>query len=374
MSVERVFSRILMAAMIFAAGAEMAEAASSVCVRLEGRLASLQRSQNSSAGKVANQDNAINQQRAALNAANADARRAGCKGGFLMFKSNAAAPECAGILKRINGMQANLNRLEQRRSASSFDPNTSARQRSDVLQQLALNDCGPQYAAYAQQRPRNFLERLFNPENRVYEQQQIARVPATAERDRNYSTADTTERGFGRGSYRTLCVRTCDGYYFPISFSTRRANFATDEQVCQQMCPGTQVALYAHRNPGQDSSDARATSDETPYSALSTAFAYRTSFNPGCTCGSPSSIQAFTGGYTPAALAETPMEEAMPPVPGPAPFLGEDPETLANRAGSLDPDSLGTASVETPVASLSPSPSRQAGVARRVGPSYFYAQ
>jgi hypothetical protein len=65
MSVERVFSRILMAAMIFAAGAEMAEAASSVCVRLEGRLASLQRSQNSSAGKVANQDNAINAARAA---------------------------------------------------------------------------------------------------------------------------------------------------------------------------------------------------------------------------------------------------------------------------------------------------------------------
>ncbi|WEK49509.1 MAG: DUF2865 domain-containing protein [Candidatus Kaistia colombiensis] len=357
--------------MVFAAGAGMAEAASSVCVRLEGRLDSLQRSQNSSAGKVANQDNAINQQRAALNAANADARRAGCKGGFLMFKSNSAAPQCTDMLKRINGIQANLNRLEQRRSASSFDPNSNARQRSDTLQQLALNDCGQQYAAYAQQRPRNFLERLFNPENRVYEtQEQIARVPATAERDTNYSSAET-ERGFGRGSYRTLCVRTCDGYYFPISFATRRSSFATDEQVCQQMCPGTNVALYAHRNPGQNSGDARSTTDETPYSALSTAFAYRTSFNPGCTCGSPSSLAAFTGGYSASTLAETPATEAMPPVPGSAPVPGEDPETLANRAGALDPDSLGTTSVEAPVANLAQP--RQASVARRVGPSYFYA-
>ena len=373
MSIERVFSRVLMAAMILAAGAEIAEAASSVCVRLEGRLASLQRSQGSSAGKAAGQENAINKQRAALNAANAEARRAGCKGGFLGFKSASAGPECTGILSKINGMQANLNKLEQRRSNSSVDPNANARQRSDVLQQLAQNNCGQQYAAYAApQRPRNFFERLFNPDNRAFEQQQqIARVPATAYRDRSNVSTDTDERGFGRGSYRTLCVRTCDGYYFPISFTTRRSNFATDQQICQQMCPGTNVELYAHRNPGQDSGDARATTGETPYSALSTAFAYRTSFNPSCACGAPTSIQAFTGGYSPAALTATDAE-AMPPVPGAAPFLGEDPETLANRAGSLNPDQLGTASVETPVASLA-APQR-VGVTRRVGPSYFYAQ
>lgn len=372
MSIESVFSRIVMAAMILVAGAEMAQAASSACVRLERQLASLQRNQNAGAGKAANQDNAISQQRAALNAANGEARRAGCKGGFLGFKPNASAPECGPILKRIQGLQANLNRLEQRRGNSGFDSNAAARQRSDTLQQLALNNCGPQYA---QQRPRGFLARLLNPENRVFEtQQQIARVPATADRDRDYSSNEAPERGFGRGSYRTLCVRTCDGYYFPISFSTRRSNFETDAQICQQMCPATDVALYAHRNPGQDSSDARATLDETPYSALATAFAYRTSFNPSCKCGSPSSLQAFTGGYAPAALTETPLAEMMPPVPGPVPFPGEDPETLANRAGSLDPDSLGTVSATAEAPAASPAPVRQAGVSRRVGPSYFYAQ
>jgi hypothetical protein len=367
MGVEKVFSRIVMTAMILAAGIGVAEAASSVCVRLERQLSSLQRSQNAGAGQQAN----IGRLRADLNAANNSARQAGCRGG--LFKAANTGPECAAIAKRINSIQSRLNRAEQGNRAAS--PAAVDRQRGDLLRQLGQNDCGPRYAAYANapQRPRNFLERLFNPDNQVYvqPQQNVARVPA---RDPGRNTETTqTERGFGGGSYRTLCVRTCDGYYFPISYATRRANFASDEATCRQMCPSADVALYAHRNPGQSSTDARSVADETPYSALTSAFSYRTSFNPSCSCGTPTSFQAMNGGYNAASLATAPAAEAVPPIPGAAPFLGEDPETLANRAGGISPDDLGSASVETPVAGLAEGP-RTAGVTRRVGPSYFYAQ
>ena len=63
------------------------------------------------------------------------------------------------------------------------------------------------------------------------------------------------EAGVGTGSgenYRTICVRTCDGYYFPVSYSTTPASFAADEQTCQRMCPASETALYTHRNPGED--------------------------------------------------------------------------------------------------------------------------
>src|SRR5689334_3699710 len=30
------------------------------------------------------------------------------------------------------------------------------------------------------------------------------------------------------GSFRTLCVRSCDGFYFPISYATDRSHFKTD--------------------------------------------------------------------------------------------------------------------------------------------------
>jgi hypothetical protein len=32
------------------------------------------------------------------------------------------------------------------------------------------------------------------------------------------------------GTYRTVCVRLCDGFYFPISFSTYRSHFKKDAQ------------------------------------------------------------------------------------------------------------------------------------------------
>ena len=51
-------------------------------------------------------------------------------------------------------------------------------------------------------------------------------------------------------------MRTCDGFYFPISYSTVPAKFGDDEKVCQAMCPASEVTLYSHRNPGEDISQA----------------------------------------------------------------------------------------------------------------------
>ena len=54
--------------------------------------------------------------------------------------------------------------------------------------------------------------------------------------------------GWGGSGYRTLCVRTCDGYYFPISFSAGRQRFKTDEVVCKAMYGSATAELYVHSN------------------------------------------------------------------------------------------------------------------------------
>lgn len=54
------------------------------------------------------------------------------------------------------------------------------------------------------------------------------------------------------GTYRTVCVRLCDGFYFPISYSTRRQRFAGDAAQCEQRCP-YRSRLFVHRNPGRKS-------------------------------------------------------------------------------------------------------------------------
>ena len=59
------------------------------------------------------------------------------------------------------------------------------------------------------------------------------------------------DRGYsGNGTYRTLCVRTCDGYYFPISFSTTSEYFPADARSCEALCPGTEARLFYYPNPG----------------------------------------------------------------------------------------------------------------------------
>jgi hypothetical protein len=88
---------------------------------------------------------------------------------------------------------------------------------------------------------------------------------------------------FGGGSYRTLCVRTCDGYYFPISTVTTRHNFARDDSVCRSLCPNTEAMLYAH-SAGSESENMYRVADGRSYKELETAFAYRKAYNPSCSC------------------------------------------------------------------------------------------
>ena len=84
-------------------------------------------------------------------------------------------------------------------------------------------------------------------------------------------------------TYRTLCVRLCDGFYFPVSYSTRRERFAGDANQCEQRCPG-RSRLFVHRNPGEDV-DKMVALDGRPYSSLPTAFLHRAQYVKDCTCG-----------------------------------------------------------------------------------------
>ncbi len=87
-------------------------------------------------------------------------------------------------------------------------------------------------------------------------------------------------------TYRTLCVRTCDGYYFPISFQASSTRFPEDEQTCQRLCPAAEVALYTHRNPGEEVGQSVSLAGR-PYRDLPTAFRYRQALDQACTCRKP---------------------------------------------------------------------------------------
>lgn len=84
------------------------------------------------------------------------------------------------------------------------------------------------------------------------------------------------------GRYRTLCVRMCDGYYFPISHSASRSSFYKEAQRCQARCPG-QARLFYTSSGARDVKWATDVSGLT-YKNLDTAFLYRKKLVKNCSC------------------------------------------------------------------------------------------
>jgi hypothetical protein len=95
--------------------------------------------------------------------------------------------------------------------------------------------------------------------------------------------ADGSNWYSGDGNHRTVCVRLCDGYFWPISFSTDSDNFDRDKRVCEKSCGSSQTRLFVYDNPGQEV-EQMVDLKGVPYSKLRTAFLFRTNYDQSCKC------------------------------------------------------------------------------------------
>ena len=93
---------------------------------------------------------------------------------------------------------------------------------------------------------------------------------------------DDDNRPAAGGTFRTLCVRLCDGYYFPISFSVTRDRLERDAETCANSC-GTQGRLFVQRSPDGSPEDMQDLAGR-PYRQLRTAFLYRSEYVESCKC------------------------------------------------------------------------------------------
>jgi hypothetical protein len=248
-------------------GAPQGGAVNPMCPRLEAQLASIDRGGGS--GDPAKEDQirryqeAATKQQSELDRVTSQAKRMGCdsSGFFSLFSGQSA--QCGPVNNQIQQMRANLEQITTNleRLRGGMGGGERDAQRRSVLTALAQNNCGPQYANAARGGG-NFLENLFGGNN---------------------PSAPAPDMGPQSGTYRTVCVRTCDGAYFPVSFATVPGRFQDDEKTCKALCPATEASLFAYRNPGEDINQAVSVNGQ-PYSALPNAFKYRTEFNPSCAC------------------------------------------------------------------------------------------
>jgi len=243
-----------------------------ICPRLEAQLATIDRGGSGDPARddqIRRYQDAATQQQAELDRVTMQAKRMGCESSGFFSLFNGQSSQCGPINTRISQMRANFDQITsnlERLRTGLGGPDRDGQRRS-VLTALAQNNCGPQYAnAAAAPGPGSFLSNLFGGNSQI--------PPPGA------------DLGPPSGTFRTVCVRTCDGGYFPVSFSTVPARFPDDENKCKALCPATEAVLYAYRNPGEDINQAVSTNGQ-PYTALPNAFKFRTEFNPTCACRAP---------------------------------------------------------------------------------------
>jgi hypothetical protein len=83
-------------------------------------------------------------------------------------------------------------------------------------------------------------------------------------------------------TYKTYCVRLCDGFYWPISFSTTPDKFEDDASACWSSC-GSPARLFVHSIPGGGPAT-MVSLEGLPYAALKTAFLFRVRYDSQCRC------------------------------------------------------------------------------------------
>jgi hypothetical protein len=190
----------------------------------------------------------------------------GCYEYFLFSKTLRRTRQCVDLSRQAEGLRRRLSDLETQRQELISSAGRSYQ--DDIVRELARNNCGDSYRQQA--------ARLENrgPFSDFWLEGESSGGPIGG---------FGSFGNLGYATYRTLCVRLCDGYYFPISFSTLPNHFQRDADVCQSKCAAP-VQLYYYQNPGGAIEQMVGVSSNEPYTQLKTAFRYRKEYVQGCSC------------------------------------------------------------------------------------------
>lgn len=270
---------------------------SSVCQQLEQRLAVEITRRGSPRDQLPKLDADIRNLERTVQSSSNQLERQDCFEYFLFAKSLKRTRQCVDLNAQSETARRQLADLQtQRQQIASSDVRSY---QDEIIRELARNNCGANYQQQAQQRPGG-LASLWNDEE---------------------SPGQSGGNQFGNlpfATYRTVCVRLCDGYFFPISFSTLPNHFQRDADACQSKCAAP-VDLYYHPNPGGAMEQATSVKTQQSYSTLKSAFRYRKEFVQGCSCKQAEFIPATPA--SPTNPADRRADAVPPQAPTPAPAL-----------------------------------------------------
>lgn len=294
-----------------------AHAQSSACRSIEAELSSLGSSSGSPA-RSAQYARQASQFRAEAQRAAAAMAGLGCERQQFLIFGSPAPPQCASYRARMRQLQASADAAENAATEAGGDPGARADRRRELEAAYNRNRCGEPVPQRPQSvegpRPRGLLEAIFGapPQQRI-DPRSARPVPrgllevlpdGTIPRERSLRELDMEDapatddpyEGYAGGS-KGVCVRSCDGFFWPLELGGGRARTDGDE-ICQAMCPGAETKVFFMAQGG-DIQGARSASGVN-YTELPGALRYRQTFDATCSCKSRE---------TPWAVVLKPVEE-----------------------------------------------------------------
>lgn len=106
--------------------------------------------------------------------------------------------------------------------------------------------------------------------------------PARPNRERRLSDAPPGEWQGNARAYTTMCVRLCDGYYWPMSYAASGDATPVDEARCETSC-ASPAKLYRYPVPGGSTAGMRDRGGK-PYADLPNAFRHKIEYVKDCRC------------------------------------------------------------------------------------------
>jgi hypothetical protein len=159
---------------------------------------------------------------------------------------------------------------------------------SPILRILSVTVCLTSTVLAQSESPRGFFQTLFGgfTEQRAplndYSQRGSGGNSRPQQRKSVIEAEDTAEDvgsgGLGSGHY---CVRSCDGFFFPIP-AIKNAKGISGQEFCQSLCPFSEVELFKTHAGGEIDGATNRTGKS--YSSTKTAFSFREKLENSCTC------------------------------------------------------------------------------------------
>ncbi|WP_283194557.1 DUF2865 domain-containing protein [Rhizobium sp. AN80A] len=323
-----------------------------ICGQLRARLATVPETIGGNSPEVRRFASAIAEQNIELRKLRSDLRRNGCSSGSMVIIGGDNAGYCGELDQAEAKMLDNIANLQMRRDqlrAQSPD----ARLRNELFAALDENNCNapmqqydePQYAS-----PPSIDDQAMRDDTFI---------PLGGERQRSYTFSPS---GQPLSNLNTVCVRTCDGGFFPLRSNATSFDFARDASTCQQMCPGIQTELFYRDVSSGETDSMISASSGAPYSAMPYAFAYKNR-KPGetssCSCNLPAYYEqmrrnqqvgepppqqsSITSIETPKPAIAKPESNATPqqPAPPPQPQVPDRPyDPTAGKVRQVGPQFL----------------------------------